>query len=162
MKSAKSDIFKNDYMGMGKDGLNLLETELEDNNGILSKDPLALLNKSNLPCFSEGYLFNKIIQKESDEKNSEEKAQIESEENYNQNLLNENPHNYSLGKNNLKIQLASALKNSLKKNIPLNSELKLMSKEFKFLSRFNKYIHNFIKKIFIFLFKLNAFILNIF
>lgn len=158
MKSMKKDSsFKNTYMGKGKEGLDDdVEMELTDQEPLLSEDPLAQLNKNNLPTFSEGYLFQKLVlENESGEaanKNKQQKLRINSEEilkssennlKRESNLISENNNlnehenkanfNFSPAKKPVTQKLSTALKSSYTKNKPLDTELKLLSKEFRYL-----------------------------
>lgn len=163
MKSIKkeSSTFKDNYMGKGKEGLDdLMELELIDQEQFLSDDPLAQLNKNNIPTFSEGYLYEKFI---SENKNYEDSNLTNQINNYNPKLkinseeifktinqeedskvinsewkdknndYNEIMKGFSPTKKAITNKLSTALKSSYKKNNPLNTELKLLSKEFRYL-----------------------------
>lgn len=132
MKSIKSDIYKNNYMGKGKNGLDDVEMEIEECQQEISDNPLYQLNKSNLPCFSEGYLFKKFISDEQsgDITKQEEKMEIDS------NIKNQNTNiqiNQTSPQKMLTNKLTTAIKTSMKKQIPFDTELKLLSKEFRYL-----------------------------
>ncbi len=172
MKSIKKDSFMNNYMGKGKEGLEDIEMELNDETNQLSEEPLAQLNKSNIPTFSEGYLYEKFIldneENEEDKFIENKKLKINSEqvlksnENiknihqiehlekdqkspfdifdnvFNENARIENKENEkkissSPCKKPITNKLTTAIKSSFKKNVHLDTELKLLSKEFRYL-----------------------------
>ena len=149
MKSIKKESysFKNNYMGKGKEGLeDFMELELTDQDQNLSEDPLAQLNKNNIPIFSEGYLFQKLISQnenfEDQNENKQPKLIITSEEIYktskdrinnNENKGNKAILGFSPSKKPFTNKLSTAIKTSCKKNKPLDTELKLLSKEFRYL-----------------------------
>jgi len=159
MKSIKkeSSSFKNEYLGRGKMGLDSIEFQLNElEEQPLSDDPLAQLNKNNLPIFSEGYLFQKytldnkteLVNEENQGSQNSEKLFINSQEiltasanknNYenleyiNIALLNNKKNLLKSTKKIVTQKLTTAVKSSYKKRMPLDTELKLLSKEFRYL-----------------------------
>ncbi len=155
----KEYAFKNSYMGKGKEGLDDVEMELTDQEQLLSEDPLAQLNKNNLPTFSEGYLFKKFLtEHESGEASNESKLKLikNSEQILNssqnnslflENNICDNDNNnelkylnrgcngssFSPAKKPITNKLSTAIKSSYAKNKPFDTELKLLSKEFRYL-----------------------------
>ena len=106
------------YMGKGKDGLDDIDTLKEETNAELIIEPsgktlIDEVQEKN-PCFSEGYLLealNPVMDKSA---------------------IKDKKHDLTPGRL-LTNKLTTALKSSLRKCLPLDTELRFLSKEFRYL-----------------------------
>ena len=121
-KTLKNSI--SNYMGKGNQGLEDLDTLMKEQNDAEKNDNNNLLNTlvDKLPVFSQSFIeeTQKTPNKIDEEGNKE---------------INEDKNNKNINMNKTPItnRLTTILKNSLRKKVSLDTELKFLSQEFKYL-----------------------------
>ena len=125
-KNAIKNSSTNDpYMGQGNTGLEDIDTLMKEQNEADKNDNNNLINTlvEKLPVFSQSYI----------EETQKTPLKTELENNKDINDNNEKTNNNKLDKTPITNRLTTILKNSLKKKVSLDTELKFLSQEFKYL-----------------------------
>ncbi|MBO6094783.1 hypothetical protein J6P11_01995 [bacterium] len=146
-KTIKNSSTNNPYMGQGNTGLVDIDTLMKEQNDADKNDNNNLINSlvEKLPVFSQSYIEE--TQKtplKSDNKDKDKDNNNKDKDNNNKDKDNNNKDTIDNDKNINNIievidktpmtnRLTTILKNSLKKNVSLDTELKFLSQEFKYL-----------------------------
>ena len=119
-KTIKNSV--SNYMGKGNQGLEDMDTLMKEQNDAEKNDNNNLLNTlaDKLPVFSQSFIEE--TQKTPNKINEEINMEIKEEKN--KNVINKTP---------ITNRLTTILKNSLRKKVSLDTELKFLSQEFKYL-----------------------------
>ena len=136
-KTIKNTANNNPYMGQGNGGLEDIDTLMKEQNDTDKNDKNNLINSlvEKLPVFSQSFIeeTQKTPLKASESKNNDN--------NNNNNEIDNKSDNKSMNMNVIEKndktpitnRLTTILKNSLKKKVSLDTELKFLSQEFKYL-----------------------------
>ena len=140
-KKTIKNISGNDpYMGAGHTGLEDMETLMKEQNEVDNNDKNNLLNTlvEKLPVFSQSFIeeTQKTPLKPSNV-NNKDKNDNGNENNNEKGDMNTNVVE-KINKTPVTNRLTTVLKNSLKKKVSLDTELKFLSQEFKYLLSGNK------------------------
>jgi len=141
-KTIKNTSGNNPYMGAGNTGLEDMDTLMKEQNEVENNDKNNLLNTlvEKLPVFSQSFIeetqktplkpSNNSNKNKNDNDNDNDKDNVKGDTNNNMvEKINKTP---------VTNRLTSVLKNSLKKKVSLDTELKFLSQEFRYLLSGNK------------------------
>ena len=125
-QAIKNSSINDQYMGQGNTGLQDIDTLLKEQNDADKNDSNNLLNSlvEKLPVFSQSFL------------EETQKTPLKTENNDKDNKENDNKKINNIekvDKTPMTNRLTTILKNSLKKKVSLDTELKFLSQEFKYL-----------------------------
>ena len=125
-QAIKNSSTNDQYMGQGNTGLQDIDTLMKEQNDADKNDNSNLLNSlvEKLPVFSQSYIEETQktpLKSENKDKNNNE--------NVNKKIINIE----KIDKTPITNRLTTILKNSLKKKVSLDTELKFLSQEFKYL-----------------------------
>jgi len=144
-KTIKNTSGNDPYMGAGHTGLEDMETLMKEQNEVDSNDKSNLLNTlvEKLPVFSQSFIeeTQKTPLKPSNDSNKDN-GNNNDNDNDNDNDKDKEITNTNMvekvNKTPVTNRLTTVLKNSLKKKVSLDTELKFLSQEFKYLLSGNK------------------------
>ena len=116
------------YMGKGNQGLEDMDTLMKEQNDADKNDNSNLLNTlvEKLPVFSQSFI-------EETQKTPNKTEDNNDNSNKDENNKEQNKKNEKIDKTPITSRLTTILKNSLRKKVSLDTELKFLSQEFKYL-----------------------------
>ena len=117
------------YMGKGNQGLEDMDTLMKEQNDADKNDNSNLLNTlvEKLPVFSQSFIEETQKTPNKTEDNNNDNS------NKDENNKEQNKKNEKIDKTPITNRLTTILKNSLRKKVSLDTELKFLSQEFKYL-----------------------------